>query len=113
MTFKEYKEEIKSDIRNYLTENNLWDKDYDILYDYLWIEDSVTGNGSGSYTFSRYQAEENVKDVIFDKELLDLFKEFGDDRVPLEKGAEFIDVSIRCFLLGECLDAVLEEHEEE
>lgn len=30
------------------------------LNDALWCEDSVTGNGSGSYTFSTWKAEENL-----------------------------------------------------
>ena len=38
-----------------------------------------------------------------------MFREFGEDRIPLEKGPEFIDVSIRCFLL----DEVFAENEDE
>lgn len=32
----------------------------EILHDDLFSEDSVTGNGSGSYTMNRVKAEENV-----------------------------------------------------
>ena len=31
---------------------------YDDLYDILWFDDSVTGNGSGSYTFDAHYASE-------------------------------------------------------
>lgn len=30
------------------------------VYEDLWVNDSVTGNGSGSYTFNTWQAEENL-----------------------------------------------------
>ena len=30
------------------------------LYDELWIDDSVTGNASGSYTCNAYEAEEYI-----------------------------------------------------
>jgi hypothetical protein len=38
-----------------------------------------------------------------------MFREFGEDHIPVEKGPEYIDVSIRCFLL----DEVINENEEE
>ena len=38
-----------------------------------------------------------------------MFKDFGYDRVPFEKGPEYIDVSVRCFLL----DEVISENEKE
>lgn len=61
----DYLEEIKEDVKNYIDENNIIiteDNKEEIeeqLNDDLWAEDSVTGNASGSYTFSTYQAEEN------------------------------------------------------
>lgn len=112
MTREDYIEELKSDIKDYIAENRIVvhdERGRESLYDDLWVADSVTGNASGSYTFSTYKAKENIKDIIFDDELLDLFEEFGYDHIPLEKGAEWIDVSIRCFLLGEALDEVLKE----
>ena len=63
-----YFEAVKEDVKNYieneidLQETLLECGDIDSLieklYDDLWIEDSVTGNGSGSYTFNTYEAEE-------------------------------------------------------
>jgi len=76
--------------------------------DDAWTADSVTGNGSGSYTFNTWESRQLISDLIWDDELLDMFKEFGYDHVPMEKGAEHIDVSIRCFLVGEFADDVQE-----
>lgn len=59
-----YYENVKDDIRNELgyydievDEDNI-DEVYEEMYDNLWTSDSVTGNGSGSYTFNTWQAEE-------------------------------------------------------
>ena len=74
-----YLEELKSDVRNYIKEvasdyMDCEDMDElrDSLYDNLWDEDSVTGNGSGSYTFNREKAKEYVSDNM---DLMDVFKE--------------------------------------
>lgn len=106
-----YREVLASDIKNYIKENytSIDELDRDSLYDELWIADSVTGNASGSYTFNTYQAEENIAhnwDLIEDA-----FNEFELDSSELGRGAEYIDVTIRCYLLGEILDDVLKELE--
>lgn len=83
---------------------------YEKLYDDLWVCDSVTGNASGSYTFSKWKAEENIchnMDI-----LRDALSEFcGDYADALNHGAEFCDVTIRCYLLGSVLDEVLNDLE--
>ena len=86
------------------------------LHDDLWVDDSVTGNGSGSYTFNRYEAEQNL---VGNFDLLgEALAEFGcDGSYILEKGAEACDVTIRCYLLpqaiSEALDDLWEDNEEE
>lgn len=82
------------------------------LNDDLWTEDNITGNASGSYTFSTYQAEENLCHN------LDLLKEacleLGSNAIDLlEQGAEACDVTIRCYLLSSAISEALEEIEEE
>jgi len=103
-----YRDQVKADLLEFATE--CWEYDSTISAEQImedaWIADSVTGNGSGSYTFNTYVAEQNVSGVIWDDELLDMFRDFGYDSVPLEKGAEHIDVTIRCYLLGEFADDV-------
>ena len=73
------------------------------LNDELWTVDSVTGNGSGSYTFSREEAKRNVScntDLVremaeeFCVEKRDLAQHF------LDEDWEWFDVSIRCYLLS-------------
>ena len=112
---------MKNDIKEWLDDHqvdsyNGYDlDDYDCpddlreaIYNDLWIADSVTGNASGSYTFNAYEAEENLYHNM------DLLKEacdcFGCDLAnAIERGAEYCDVTIRCYLLDQVLSEVLEE----
>lgn len=111
-----YYEEVKEDVRNYIDENrecyDFSDRDEleEKLYDDLWIDDSVTGNGSGSYTFSRWEAEENL---CHNMELLqEALSDFGQtDALLMDFDAEAADITIRCYLLGSCLSEVLDELE--
>ena len=111
----DYKQALREDIREWLKEN----PDYlttgetreeirENVYDELWVADSVTGNASGSYYCNAWRAEEAI---CHNWDLLaDACEEFGcNDMNPIEKGAEFCDVTIRCYLLGEILDEVLDE----
>lgn len=78
----------------------------------LWIADSVTGNASGSYTFSIWEAEENLSHNM--DLLTEALSEFGCDmNSAIEKGAEYCDVLIRCFLLRQAITGALEELEAE
>ena len=115
-----YLEELKSDVKNYINEvasdyMDCEDMDElrDSLYDNLWDEDSVTGNGSGSYTFNREKAKEYVSDNL--DLMVEAYKEFNsierlvDDLEALD--FETIDVTIRCYLLSQALDEVLEDED--
>ena len=84
----------------------------EVANDKLWIDDSVTGNGSGSYFFSAWKAEEAI---CHNRYLLaEACEEFGQDiGEAFEKGAEFCDVTIRCYLLLQAIAAALDELEEE
>lgn len=114
----DYRECIKEDICTYITDNNIhWtdsdrDETKEKLHDDLWCEDSVTGNGSGSYTFSSYQAEENL---CHNLELLgEALNEFGCEADYLmSNGAEACDVTIRCYLLGECIEVAMDALDDE
>ncbi len=84
------------------------------LNDDMWTDDSITGNGSGSYTFSTYQAEENLAHN------LDLIEEVAEAygieptiSAGWEHGAEWWDVSIRCYYLPQAIDEVISENEDE
>ena len=130
MNRQQYIEQIRDDIIEYVKDNDikLLDADGNLdedaknqLYDDLWIEDSVTGNGSGSYTFSSAKAHENIigaEDVI-----RELCEEWDIDRGTLadhflNEDWEWFDVSIRCYLLGEAMNmdwewALMEDEKEE
>lgn len=113
-----YLEAMKKDITEYINnEINLADyADRDelesSLNDDLFTEDSVTGNASGSYTFSRAQAQEYVKDNI--DILKDACEEFGTDAASvgewfLPDDWEKMDVTIRCYLLGQAIGEALDD----
>lgn len=116
----DYHKAIKEDIRVYIGENytpeEIADQLLDIdafqekLNDKLWIEDSVTGNGSGSYTFSTWKAEEYICHNL--DLLAEAAAEFCCDVDILKNGAEHCDVTIRCYLLGQAIAETLEELQE-
>ena len=112
------KEDIKEDINNEINLEDFADRDEleSYLNDELFTEDSVTGNASGSYTFSRAQAQEYVKDNI--DLLKDACKEFGTDAATvgecfLSEDREKMDVTIRCYLLWQAIAEVLDDIGEE
>lgn len=82
------------------------------LNDDLWTADSVTGNASGSYYCNAWRAE---KALSHNWDLLaEALEEFGEDGTDiLKKGAEAMDVTIRCYLLGQAIGAALDDLEEE
>ena len=103
----DYHADIKNDIREWLDENQkgfISDERRDEIYEDLFINDSVTGNGSGSYTFNRWTAEENLCHNLdlLEEALDELGGEFKND-------PEMNDVTIRCHLLGPCLNEVVDE----
>ena len=105
---------VTADAKQAILENmNDWDfanreELEEIANDSLWVDDSVTGNASGSYTFSTWQAEENLCHNM--DELEDACDEFGQDiGEAVKHGAEYCDVTIRCYLLSQVIDEVLED----
>ena len=109
----DYFESVKADVLNYIEENEISvtvenrEEVEEALNEKLFTCDSVTGNASGSYTFSTWQAEENL---CHNLDLLgEALAEFGYDGSFLEKGAEACDVTIRCYLLGSAINEVLNE----
>lgn len=119
----DYLENVTADVRDYVEQEvdlSEWAGNRDgleeKLNDDLWTCDSVTGNGSGSYTFNRVQAQIYVLDGM--DELQEAVNEFGIDSETigekfLESDWEYFDVTIRCYLLGQAISAVLDDLEEE
>lgn len=108
-----YWEAVKKDVRDYIEENicfnDFEDRDEleEHLNDVLWVNDSVTGNASGSYYCNTWKAADALAhnwDIL--KEALE---EFGGDVNPIEEGEEWCDVIIRCHLLPDAISEVLDE----
>ena len=115
----DYLEAMKEDIKTYILEDINVNSQYsnmaeleNALNDDLWTVDSVTGNASGSYTFNRYKAQEYVMDNM--ELLVEMCSEFGIDNATigekfLEEDWEWMDVSIRCYLLRQAISEALNE----
>lgn len=120
----DYKAAVKADTISYIKEmleygtitvsDLTTDDGREKINDLCWNSDQVTGNASGSYTCSTYEAECYIcHNMHLYAEALD---EFGvgpkDEYAP-----ESIDVAIRCYVLDRVLNraigAVLEEHKDE
>lgn len=116
-----YKDAVRSDVRDWIEDNReqiegLDRADaYDVVYDSCWVDDSVTGNVSGSYTFSRCEARQNFfndddSDDYISQMIEDGFisaDELG--KKILESNWEYIDLSIRCWLLCDAVSDVLDD----
>lgn len=106
----DYLSAVESDIREYI-ENNVNFHDYsdldemkEDLNEKLFVDDSVTGNASGSYTFNAWKAEEYLCHNL--DLLAEANEEFGGSSDILSDGAEMCDVTIRCYLLGQAIENV-------
>lgn len=118
----DYLETIKEDVVDFV-KNDIELKDFadrdeleNYLNDELFNSDRVTGNASGSYTFSRVEAREYVIDNI------DLLNEACDELGMsaetvgdwfLSENWEAMDVTIRCYLLGQAIAEALDDMADE
>ena len=122
-----YLEAVKDDVETWLVDNSSqfeeikdnnkidgvidWDGVKEDLNDILWNEDSITGNGSGSYTYSRKKA----RDYLFDdglqylEDLVDegwlTYESIGKDIT--DYNFESLDVSLRCYFLSQAIEEVI------
>ena len=119
-----YLEAVTNDAKNAILENmDMWEwhnreELEENANDWLWTADEVTGNGSGSYTFNRETAKEYItrSDDGMDT-LRDAVREFDCEHEAftafLEENWEYMDVTIRCYLLGQAISAAIDKLEEE
>lgn len=112
----DYLEAVTADAKKAILENtNNWDFNdreelEEIANNKLWIDDSVTGNASGSYYFNTWFAEESL---CHNWDLLEeAADELGQDIDELFRaGAETADVTIRCYLLGRAISDAINDLE--
>ena len=114
----DYLEQVTADAKEAILEDmEYWSFDgrdelEEVAYDELMLYDSVTGNASGSYYFNTWKAEEALCHNW--NLLVEACEEFGQDiGEAVKRGAEFCDVTIRCYLLSQAIAAALDELEEE
>lgn len=116
-----YLDAVKDDVKQYIEDEIPTLEGYareDLeqdLNDILWDDDSVTGNGSGSYTFNREQAKEYLFDSTDGENwLIEALEEYGTPAEEVGKhfmsqDYEWFDVTIRCYVLGQAISEVLDE----
>ena len=117
----DYRQEVKADIKQWLDDNGwtqnyilnefeTWPELFNKLAQKLFLEDSVTGNGSGSYTFNTYKALENIiNDRSTVAEALEFYSDNTSAQDLLETEAEKVDVMTRCYVLEDELENALVE----
>lgn len=114
--YKNVREDIKQRLNEWLDFDRINDySDIDevisAVYDDFFNSDSITGNGSGSYTFNSWAAEENL---CHNMDLLkEAFDELGGELNDYIDSAEACDVTIRCYVLGQLVGEVVKEFVEE
>lgn len=116
-----YFNKVSEDVKEYIdNEVNLteWTENRDgleeKLNDELWINDSVTGNASGSYTFSRHEAGKHVFDDM--ETVAEALEEFCIEAETIAEKFiamdwEYFDVTARCYVLAQAIGTVLDELE--
>ena len=117
MKIYSYPSHVKQDIKTFIekcldsgTFGMLVQGDEDTIEDVkdlMFDQDDVTGNGSGSYTFNTFKAEQNLMGNW------DLLREAKEELQPnvdlIDKGPEYCDVMIRCYLLDWCFNKALND----
>lgn len=117
-----YEEAITDNLKDWLInetdileQNDLNYEDlFELIYDEAFCIDSITGNGPDYYdtedNCSKYLAGNidllylAARDFCIDDDINTLIKHYEDKSL-----ARYFDCTIRCYLLGECIDKVLEE----
>ena len=110
-----YLEAVKEDVKNRLGdydprgEDETLEEYQERLDDALWIDDSVTGNGSGSYTFSTVKAREYVLAGV--EQVIEACREFDVSFGELVEAGEWerLDVITRCYYLRQAIGEVVTE----
>ena len=106
MNYNDYLVEVESAAQDFLDENIECYDDFDDAFHEMFCSDYVTSNGSNSY-----KAQQNVKDAIFDENIVTLLDWNGINILDTlrDSGAETLDVIIRCYILSD-IYSVIEEY---
>ena len=107
--FEAVKEDVKDRLGDYdpRGEDETLEEHQERLYNALWIDDGVTGNGSGSYTFNTAKAKEFVLAGI--DQVAEACREFDVSFGELVEAGEWerLDVTARCYYLSQAIGEVV------
>lgn len=123
MDLENYTSEMLEDITNWIDYNIDYNDFEDLealreyLNDNLWTEDDITGNGQRGQYYSTLEKAKNM--FIEDDGFENFYKvrdELGTDKSEVmehffKEDWHWFDSSVRCYLLSECIDSVLEDIE--
>lgn len=109
-----YFEAVKSDVQQWLPnyprqEGETQDEHAERLNDEMWLDDAITGNGSGSYTFNAAKAREFVLGGV--EQVVEACREFGASFGELIEAGEWerLDIIARCYYLSQAIGEVVTE----
>mgnify|MGYP004443937827 CR=1 FL=1 len=108
----DYRSIVSLDVEYYIRDN-FDPRNYECIDDaigelvyIMWNKDSITGLSSGSYFLNRWDAEEAI---CHNWDLLkEAYEKLGSDDMDIFDPG-MADVTIRCYLLRECVEQVLNE----
>ena len=105
--YKDACDAVDENFDSYLEVGGDLEDAWDAFYEDLFMDDSVTGNASGSYWFNSKKAEESLGEFVWDEDIIWLLDETGDTiEDVVKRGPEVADVIIRCAMLYHVEDAV-------
>lgn len=112
MSFADYEEQVLRDASEAIAEGAGWYGSWEEMADALFLDDSVTGNASGSYTFDAAAALENVRGLMGDEGFAAEAGGAGYGPELLALDPEALDVIARCLALGHVLGRLAEAYGE-
>lgn len=101
MTFEDYIRQVTADAVEAIELGGYdYCTDFYKVIDDMWMDDDITGNASGSYTFSSAKAMEYTYDLIWDDRFRDECKSLDIELDEVLSDPETCDVTARCLALS-------------
>src|SRR5699024_12839732 len=96
MIFKEYIEEVENLVKEAINDphSQYLDMDNDDeVRDEMWVDDAISGNGSGSFYGNSAQSKESARDLVFNEDFQSEREGLGDDRSVFTREPETVRVT--------------------
>ncbi len=104
MDWNEYIEETRRNAMEYLDDEAEEFDSFADAWHHMQLDDSVTGSASGSFYDNSRKASEALSGIIFDFDVVEIFRDAGYTGIPIELGAEACDAIARCLALEASYD---------